>query len=275
MTAQRPTSMRKLILGWMLLPLAVALPSARAQTAGAPPAAIAEAKQPAYDVFTIKPNKSGSGSSHTHSGGDSFTATNITVKQLLQQAFSIRQDLIFDVPSAIDSPRFDIQAKVVDPDLDAIKKLSSKQYGAMLLPLLTECFHLKTHPETRILPVYELVVVPGGPKFKPAASDAHGADTSVNGKSDHTDLTARNLSMALFAEVLSDQVQRTVIDKTGLAGNYDLTLQWSREDSRDTNVDTAPSIFTALPEQLGLKLQPAKGPVVTLVVDHVEMPAVD
>jgi bla regulator protein BlaR1 len=265
--------MTKLRIVSLLLTLVIALPLVRAQTAGAPPAAITEAKQPAYDVFTIKPNKSGSGSSGAHSGGDSFTATNITVKQLLQQAFSIRQDLIFDVPSAIDSSRFDIQAKVVDPDLDAIKKLSSKQNGAMLLPMLVECFHLKTHSETRILPVYELVVIPGGPKFKPTPSDAHGSGTHLTGKNDHTDLTAQNLSMALFADILSDQVQRTVIDKTGLAGNYDLTLQWSREDSRDANVDTAPSIFTALPVQLGLKLNPAKGPVETLVVDHVEMPS--
>jgi uncharacterized protein (TIGR03435 family) len=121
--------------------------------------------------------------------------------------------------------------------------------------------------------VYELVVIQGGPKFKPTASDAHGPNTSVNGRNDHTDLTARNLSMALFSDILSDQVQRTVIDKTGLTGSYDLALQWSREDSRDADVDTAPSIFTALPEQLGLKLQPAKGPVETLVVDHVEMPS--
>lgn len=265
--------MTKLRLVSLLLTPVVALPLVRAQTAGTQPAAITEARQPVYDVFTVKPNKSGSGSSGMHIVNDSLTATNVTLRQLLQQAFSIRQDLIFDVPSAIDSARFDIQAKVVEPDLDAIRKLSNKQMGAMLLPLLVECFHLETHPETRTLPVYELVVLPGGPKFKPTASDAHGPDTSVNGRNDHTDLTARNLSMALFAGILSDQVQRTVIDKTGLAGNYDLSLQWSREDSRDANVDTAPSIFTALPEQLGLKLQPAKGPVETLVVDHVEMPS--
>jgi uncharacterized protein (TIGR03435 family) len=253
--------------------LAIALPLARAQTAATPPAATAETKQPAYDVFTVKLNKSGSGSSGSDSGGDTFTATNITMKQLLGQAFDIRQELIFGVPSTIDSARFDIQAKVVDPDLDAIHKLNGKQQGAMLLPLLVECFHLETHTEIKALPVYELIVVPGGPKFKLAASDAHGSGTHVNGRNDHTDITANNLSMMLFADILSRQVQRTVIDKTGLAGSYDLTLQFSREDNRDADVDSAPSIFTALPEQLGLKLQPAKGPVETLVVDHVEMPS--
>jgi uncharacterized protein (TIGR03435 family) len=267
------SSMSKLRLASTLLTLAIALPLAHAQTATTPPAASAEVKPIAYDVFTIKPNTSGSGSSGSHSKGDSFTATNISVKQLLQQAFGIRQDLISGIPGTIDSARFDIQAKVVDPDLDAIRKLNSKQAGAMLLPMLTERFLLKTHPEIKTLPVYELVVIPGGPKFKPAASDAKGPNTSVNGRNDHTDLTAHNLSMTLFADILPRQVPRTVIDKTGLAGNYDLTLQWSREDSTNADADTAPSIFTALPEQLGLKLQPAKGPVETLVVDHVEMPS--
>ena len=82
--------------------------------------------------------------------------------------------------------------------------------------------------------------------------------------------------MAFFADPFSptrEKAARNVIDKTGLAGNYDLTLQWSREDSSTPDTDSAPSIFTALPEQLGLKLQPAKGPVETLVVDHVEMPS--
>jgi uncharacterized protein (TIGR03435 family) len=79
--------------------------------------------------------------------------------------------------------------------------------------------------------------------------------------------------MGAFAGTLTDQVKRTVIDKTGLAGDYDFSLKWSPEDGSEAESDTAPSIFTALPEQLGLKLQPAKDPVETLVVDHVEMPS--
>jgi uncharacterized protein (TIGR03435 family) len=79
--------------------------------------------------------------------------------------------------------------------------------------------------------------------------------------------------MASFASSLENAVHRTVIDKTGLAGSYDFVLTWAPDDHPDTQDDSAPSIFTALPEQLGLKLQPAKGPVVTLVVDHVEMPS--
>ncbi len=256
----------------ILLSLALTPLLANAQTTAAPQAA-AETKLPTYDVYTIKPNKSGSGSSGTHSGGDTFTGTNITLNQLLQHAFRIRQDLIFGLTGAIDSARIDIQAKVVDPDIDAIRKLNNKQSGAMLMPMLTERFHLKTHFETKTMPVYELVVIPTGPKFKPTASDAKGHGTSINGRNNHMELTANNLSMKLLADILSNQVSRTVIDKTGLTDSYDCTLQWSREESSTTDTDVSPSIFTALPEQLGLKLQSAKGPVETLVVDHIEMPS--
>lgn len=253
--------------------LTLALPLVSAQTNTTPQTA--DAKLPTYDVFTIKPNKSGSGSSGSHSRGDNFTATNISLKQLLAQAFGLRQELISGIPGAIDSARFDIQAKVVEPDPDALEKLTGKQWGAMLLPMLTERFHLETRPEIKTLPVYELVVIPAGPKFKPTASDAKGHGTSINGRNNHMELTANNLSMKLLADLLSNQVSRTVVDKTSLAGSYDLTLQWSREESSTTDTDVSPSIFTALPEQLGLKLQPAKGPVETLVVDHVEMPSED
>jgi len=99
----------------------------------------------------------------------------------------------------------------------------------------------------------------------------HGASVSMRNR----ELTAHDLPMAALAKTLSDQVHRTVIDKTGLAGNYDLTLKWSLEDNPSAETDAAPSIFTALQEQLGLKLHPAKGPVETLVVDHAEIPSKD
>ena len=168
---------------YLTLLLALALPLAHAQPPTPP-----RNKLPAYDVFTIKPNKSGSGSSGSHSHDDNFSADNISIKQLLQLAFGMRPDLISGIPGNIDSARFDIQAKVVDPNPDAFKKLTSKQAGEMLMPMLTERFHLKTHMETRTLPVYDLVVIPSGPKFKPAAADAKGPNTSINGRNDHTDL---------------------------------------------------------------------------------------
>jgi uncharacterized protein (TIGR03435 family) len=129
---------------------------------------------------------------------------------------------------------------------------------------------LKAHTETKILPVYELVVIKGGPKFKQSAGDSTGSrGTSIHNR----ELTAHDIPMRSFASTLEGQVHRTVIDKTGLEGSYDLTLKWSPDDATSTQTDSAPIIFTALQEQLGLKLQAAKGPVETLVVDHAEMPS--
>jgi len=87
------------------------------------------------------------------------------------------------------------------------------------------------------------------------------------------ELKARNITMASFASMLFSEVHRTVADKTALTGRYDLDMTWSPDDRSTPDPDAGPSIFTALQEQLGLKLRPAKGPVEILVVDHVEMPS--
>jgi uncharacterized protein (TIGR03435 family) len=226
---------------------------------------------PAYDVVSIKVNKSGSGSWGIDSGEGHFTATNVSLKNLLQTAYGVKEDLIFGLSGPVESARFDVIAKIVDPDREALKKLTETQERAMLMPFLLDRFGLKTHTETKILPVYELVVLAGGPKFQPSPPDpAHsrGGGTSTR----RGMLTAHDISMVVLASALTGQIHRTVIDKTGLLGNYDLGLKWSPDDPTEAQSEF-PSIFTAIQEQLGLKLQGAKGPVTTLVVDHAEMPS--
>ena len=229
-----------------------------------------EAKAPAYDVGSIKPNKSGSGSSGIDSDNYRFTATNVSLRAMLEAAYGVKGDLVSGIPKTVDDARFDVTAKIVDPDPKVLGHLTREQDRALLRPFLFDRFHLKLYTETKQLPVYELVVVKGGPKFKEAA-DNKGAGTHSNGR----ELTAHAISMAWLSDSLFNQVHRTVIDKTGLTGKYDLTLKWSPEDSPDPANETSPPIFTALKDQLGLKLQPAKGPVETLVVDHAEMPSAD
>jgi uncharacterized protein (TIGR03435 family) len=253
-----------------------AIPISSAQTASTPATASAQATPPAYDVMTIKPNNSGSGGTSYGGHGDSFMAQNLSLKMLLQYAYDLNEDSIVGIPSQLDSKRFDIKAKISDPDLDALKKLSEKQGRLMVLPLLTERFQLKTHMETRPGPVYELVVAKGGSKLKPSTdqdSRANGSlGTSSDGKS--SKITAKCMPISSLAKVLTDQLHRPVIDKTALTGNYDLTLQWTPDDSpASTDANAAPSIYTAVQEQLGLKLQPAKAPVEVLVVDHAAMPS--
>jgi uncharacterized protein (TIGR03435 family) len=153
------------------------------------------------------------------------------------------------------------------------------------------------HTETKTLPVYELMIAKEGSKLK----EATPGDTYTNGikgpdgvahggmmRMGRGEVTGQALPVESLVNMLSRQLQRTVIDKTGLTAKYDFTLQWTEEgptpmfkgsdggsqQRADAAPDaTGPSIFTALQEQLGLRLQPAKGPVETLVVDHVEMPS--
>jgi uncharacterized protein (TIGR03435 family) len=167
----------------------------------------------------------------------------------------------------------------------------------MLQPALAERFKLKVHSETKQLPVYELIVAKGGAKLK----EATAGDTYANGikgpdgvgrggmmRSGPGQLTAQAVPMTSLANLLSQQLHRTVLDKTGLTAKYDLELNWTPDQGSDPmfkgpegspqRADAAPdssgpSIFTALQEQLGLKLQSANGPVETLVIDHVEMPS--
>jgi uncharacterized protein (TIGR03435 family) len=154
--------------------------------------------------------------------------------------------------------------------------MNSEQRRAMLRPLVTERFQLKTHTESRILPVYELVVAKGGPKCKLSDDQTKlgWGDIGLYYNRSDIRLEGRALPMAHLAKTLADQVHRTVIDKTALTGNYDLTLQWTPDDApASTDADSVPSIYTAVQEQLGLKLQPAKAPVEVLVVDHAAMPS--
>ena len=232
------------------------------------------AKLPEYDVVSIRPNKSGSGSVDIETNIDRYAATNISFKGLLEDAYGIKKELISGVIGPIDSARFDVVAKIIDPDPKVIRKLTNRQRQSMLLPILAERFKLKAHTEIKILPVYELVVIDSGPKFKQTTDGSkHSSGTSVQGRDLNFQLTAYRISMTSLASTLTGQVHRTVIDKTGLPGNYDVAMKWSSDNAVNAGVELGPSIFTALQEQLGLKLKPAKGPVETLVVDYAAMPS--
>ncbi len=273
--------------------MAIAGPRVRGQE---PSTATADVKLPAYDVVSIKPNKSGGGMVRAMYRPDGYSASNMSLKMLIQAAYGIREDLISGAPGWADSARYDVDAKVDGADVDALKKLSPEQRRLILQPLLADRFKLKVHTETKQLPVYELVVAKGGPKLK----EATAGDTYANGikgpdgvgrggmvRMGRGQLTAQGVPMTSVVNMLSQQLHRTVIDKTGLAGKYDLELNWTPDDGEGMGPPlpgggqphgdappegSGPSIFTAIQEQLGLKLQSAKGPVDTLVIDHVEMP---
>lgn len=112
---------------------------------------------------------------------------------------------------------------------------------------------------------------PGPPSA--TQTDQGSGSTSVNGSRSLVKLTVHELPLTSLAKSLGGEVHRTVIDKTGLTARFDLKLQWSKDESPNSGEDVLPSVFTALQEQLGLKLEPGKGPVETLVVDRAEMPS--
>ena len=234
------------------------------------------ARSIAYDVVSIRPNYQGPGSVRVSINLDVYAATNVSLVDLLQSAYSLRPGLLSGEPKWADSARFDIRAKTLDAGAEELKKLTPEDRQRMLQELLADRFHLQVHHEIKTLPVYELVVAKGGTNLKEIASadrnsPFHGV--SSGGLSIHNgQLAGHYLTMSRIADTLSFQVNRTVLDKTELAGMYNFELTWTRDDAPAAEDTAAPSLFIALGEQLGLRLVATKAPVETLVVDHVEMP---
>ena len=229
----------------------------------------ADATLPAYDVVSVKVNKSDSGNMSINSNTSHYSASNVSLKNLVGNAYGMKEFLIFGAPGWANSARFDIEAKMVDPDPEAIKKMTPEQQRSLLQPMLAERFKLKVHTETRTFPVYELVLAKGGPKFKASPPEEAGGTWFGNGT-----LGAHAIDMDSLAGMLAYQLHETVLDKTGLTGKFDLTVKWTTEYAPDATPESSTaSLLTALQEQLGLKLRSAKGPVETLVIDSVVMPS--
>jgi uncharacterized protein (TIGR03435 family) len=261
--------------------LAVALPNAKAQTVAAPTAA-ASTPAPSYDVVSIKPDKSGDGHVSVHSDDGMFEASNVSLKMMIVSAYSLKDSQVFNLPKWGEEMRFDIKAKIIAPDKKAIEALTPQQYNAMQQPMLVDRFHLTFHHEPKTLPVYELVLMKGGPKFKETTAAETASEEGVHGVKaggisiHNRNLVATGVPMSRLADALSGQLHRIVVDKTGLMGKYNVELSWSPDDGAPQAPDsTLPSIFTAVQEQLGLKLESGKAEVEGFVVDHAEVPAED
>jgi uncharacterized protein (TIGR03435 family) len=249
-----------------------------------PAATTPQSALPVYDVASIHPHSALDNNISFNTRPGNFAATNATLKQLISFAWGIREDLISGLPGWADSAHFDVTAKVSDFDPAAFKHLTREQRESMLRPMLIERFHVTAHTEIKTLSVFNLVLTKDGPKFKknpPPPVDPDNPTKGQEGRGNITindnDLTATAVPLSSIAEMLAQQLNHTVIDKTGLIGDYDLKLKWTPEEqSNDTTengtADRPPDLFTALQEQLGLKLEPSKGPVTTLVVDHAEQP---
>jgi uncharacterized protein (TIGR03435 family) len=199
--------------------------------------------------------------------GSRVTGAAITLIDLIEDAYGLRRDQISGEPGWARTGHYDIDAKA--PGEGAIARDQLKQ---LLQSLLAERFQLKVHRETEEVPVYALIADKNGPKFKASAPDATGG-YSVQGTDKGLHMVVKRGTMDQLARQLSNTAGRPVIDRTNLPGLYAYTLDWFPADRVPPPDLDAPSMFAALQEQLGLRLEATKGPIEKLVIDHAEKPS--
>ena len=240
-----------------------------------------------YDVATIKPanpNAQGGGGGMRPNG--SFYTKNQSLKNIVCGAYDVMLFQCVGGPAWFESDQYDIEAKPDSATQEQLQTLGMKQrmqvYQRMEQALFADRLKLKVHYETKQMPIFALVVAKGGLKMHESkegdtyANGLKGSDGKAFGRGafmvGNGKITAQGMSMDALAGQLAATTNHIVSNKTGLTGVYDFTLEYS-DDVADSSDSTAPSIFTALQEQLGLKLESAKGPVQVLVIDHVERPS--
>jgi len=287
----------------VVLPVVFGLVNGTASRAGSQ-SQTKSANAPVYEVASIKRNKSGDDKQRISLPPNGFTATNVTLQMLIRVAYGVEDNQISGAPNWLNSENYNVEAKMDSPAVDALRKLSEDQRKLererMLQVLLADRLHLTLHRETKELPVYALVIAKNGVKLhKSKLGDTYpnglkgpdglpGGPTSMRIKPGEVIIQARPVESLAWA--LSRLLGRTVLDRSGLEGNYDITLQWApdegqggmlkRPDGSQQGTDNAPSaessgpsIFAALQEQLGLKMESQKTPREILVIDNVERPS--
>jgi uncharacterized protein (TIGR03435 family) len=213
-----------------------------------------------FEVASVKPQAPGDTRGSIQPSPGAFIANGIPLKLLIEIAYRLKDFQITGGLSWIDTDKYDISARAAAGVIPTHQEMQS-----MLQALLADRFGLKVHRETREMPAFALTVNKGGPKLaQPAATDPPEPFVSIgNGI-----LTGRRMNMPGLADALSSESDRIVLDRTELSGDYDLTLKWNPDASaQDTS---SVSLFTAIQEQLGLRLEATKAPVEVLVIDSVQ-----
>jgi uncharacterized protein (TIGR03435 family) len=239
----------------------------------------AAAVGPEYDAVSVKPNTTGGGSISISTDNDRYKGTNVTLKILIREAWDLQtEEQIVGLPGWVNGAHYDVEAKMDAETVAKLKGMKEKESDAlqnqMMQAALADRFHLKVHHETRELPIYTLTVVKSGMKLKPSAAGADGGNMSVNNSGSSLKMTSTGMGMDGLTTMLSGQLRRKVVDGTGLTGKYDFGLQWSDEQATGAtdHPPEFPGLFTAVQDQLGLRLEAGKGPVDVIVVDKVEQP---
>ncbi len=235
---------------------------------------------PSFEVATIKPSKADQQGKFFRLGGRRFTTTNATLDDLISYAYKIHANQIVGAPGWAGTEKYDIKA---EPDGDGAP--NDQQWKDMMQKLLAERFALTFHRDKKELSVYLLSVARSGPKLTKSAADPNGHfGWSFRGRIGG-DLSFTNANMADFANLMQRNVlDRPVVDQTGLTGKFDFNLDFTPDESQfegmgakvSPQTDSAnapPNLYTAVQEQLGLKLEATKAPAEVLIIDHVEKPS--
>jgi len=256
------------------------------------------AASPVFDVASIKPSAPDArGTSLMLQPPNGLRITNAPLRMLITFAYDIRDFQLSGGPGWIGADRYDILAKAErtasndnvpdDPRkmTDAQRMNKQQEMRERMRALLADRFQLTIHRETKEAPVYALVVAKGGSKIQPAKEVEEGPQGM---RMNRGELTGMKAPISMLATTLSSQLGRPVIDKTDLKGKYDFKLQWTPDagpgvdplkqlppgvEAPPPPSADGPTIFTALQEQLGLRLESQKGPVETIVIDRVEKPS--
>lgn len=246
-----------------------------------------------FDVVSIRLDKDGERFMDMSFTADGFTLKNLSLEVLLKNAFGIQEDHLLNVPGWAKNERFYINAKLTDPNAPRIWTLTKDQRNQLLLSLLEDRFGLKYHHETKRLQEYALRITKDGPKLKPSNLNHSGADGALGTARQvvgYGRLDAQGITVSRLITGLEVVLGSSIVDETGLTGNYDVALRWTpdfgrtpispaAESAQSSSIAASstdqlgPSLFTALKEQLGLELKSTKGAVDVVVIDHIEQPS--
>ena len=262
-------SMRQTILLSAVL-LAGAL-STGAQDNGAAPALkpMARNADPAFEVATIRPADPNDHNQGFNLDGRRISIEDVSLTSTICFAYSIQKTQIINAPPWFDDLSWNINGL---PDVEGAP--SWPQYRRMLQKLLSTRFGLVMHPDKRELSIYALIVAKGGPKLEKSKSDPDAlSGGSGHGIGSGQYMRFTNVTMAEFSQTMDLMVDKPVVDQTHLPGRYDFTLLWTPDTLRAPEPDAPPGLFTAVQEQLGLKLEATRGPADVFVIDHAERPS--
>jgi uncharacterized protein (TIGR03435 family) len=220
--------------------------------------AFGQQSEPRFEVASIKPSPPDAGDANVlKPTPDRFQADNFTARRLIALAWDVRIFQVSGGPSWLDSQPYDVAAK---PD----GNVEDQHLRRMVRTLLAERFQLQVHHATKEMPVFVLETAKGGARLPPASP---GNDPEIRGRGGH--LIAKRVTAEFLSRILANELERPVLNRTGIDGAFDVELDYTP----DQNPEPGASLFTALQEQLGLKLETQRAPVDVLIVDRIERPS--